>query len=110
MFKFYYQNEKKRKSWKKCSGLQNGAIKGIQIGACFRDYKPGQEELEVGVVLGISNRGKKITNRGKEISVRDRDYKSRQKGFQKGAGITNRCRTRTLLIQRISLYLLVYAF
>ena len=103
MFKFHYQNEKKRKSWKKCSGLQNGAIKGIQIGACFRDYKPGQEGLEIGVVLGISNRGK-------EISVRDRDYKSRQKGFQKGAGITNRCRTRTLLIQRISLYLLVYAF
>ena len=37
------------------------------------DYKSGQEGLQIGAGLGISNRGKKITNRGKEISNRGRD-------------------------------------
>ena len=36
MFKFHYQNEKKRKSGKQISGLQNGAIRELQIGAGFR--------------------------------------------------------------------------
>ena len=31
--------QKKRKSGKKFSGLQNGAIRGLQIGAGFRDCK-----------------------------------------------------------------------
>ena len=35
----------KRKSGEKISGLQNGAIKGLQIGAGFKDYKSGEEEL-----------------------------------------------------------------
>ena len=61
-------------------------MRGLQIGAGFRDYKPGQEELKIGAVLGISNWGKKITNWG-------RDYKSEQEGFQIGAGITNQCIT-----------------
>ena len=41
MFKFHYQNGKKRKSVKTFSGLQNGAIRELQIGAGFRDYKLG---------------------------------------------------------------------
>ena len=77
LFKLQYQNERKRKSGKKCSGLQNAAIKGLQIGAGFGDYKLGQEGLQIGASLGISNRGKKITSRG-------RDYKSGQ-GLQIGA-------------------------
>ena len=63
----------KGKKVKIISGLQNGAIRGLQIGAR-------------GIALAISDRGKKITNRG-------RDHKSGQEGFQFGAGITNRCRT-----------------
>ena len=43
MFKFQHQNRKKRKSEKNFSGLQNGGIRGLQIGPGFRDYKPGQE-------------------------------------------------------------------
>ena len=42
MFKFQYQNGKKRKSWKKFSGLQNGGIRGLQIGAGFKDYRSAQ--------------------------------------------------------------------
>ena len=29
-------------------GLQNGAIRGLQIRAGFRDYKSGQERLQIG--------------------------------------------------------------
>ena len=45
MFKFQYQNGKKRKSAKKFYGLQNEAIRGLQIGAGFRDYKSVQNIL-----------------------------------------------------------------
>ena len=61
MFKFQYQNGKK------FPGLQNGVKRGLQIGAGFRDYKFGQEGLQIGVE--ISNQGKKISNQGS-------DYKS----------------------------------
>ena len=74
------------KTIKKVSELQNEAIRGLQIGAGFRDYKSGQEELQIRAALGISNWGKKITSWG-------RDYKSEQEGFQIGAGITNQCIT-----------------
>ena len=37
MFKFQFQNGKKRKSWIKFSGLQNGDIRGIQMGTGFED-------------------------------------------------------------------------
>ena len=69
MFKLQYQNGKKRKKEKKISRSQNGAIRGLQIGAGFRDYKSGQEGLQVGVALEISNRGEKIT-------YPNRDFKS----------------------------------
>ena len=34
-------NGEKRKSEKKFSGLENGAIRGLQIGVGFKDYKSG---------------------------------------------------------------------
>ena len=54
----------KRKSWKKFFWLlnQNGVIRGLQIGRGFRGYKSGQETLQIGSALGISNWGKNITN------------------------------------------------
>ena len=64
----------KNEKVKKFSGLLNGAIRGLQIGA---------KRLKIGAG---------ITNRGKEISNRDRDYKSGQERFQIEAGITNRGR------------------
>ena len=75
MFKFQYQNGKKRKSGEKISGLQNGAIRGLQIGAGFRDYKLGQEGLQTGADLGNSNRSKKITSRGRYFKSGERDFK-----------------------------------
>ena len=42
MFKFQYQNGKKRKSGKKFSLLQNGVMGGLQNGAGSRDHKQGQ--------------------------------------------------------------------
>ena len=68
---------KNEKVGKKISGLQNGVIRGIQIGAGFRDYKSRQEGLKIGLALGISNWGKKITNQG-------RDFKSGQRNFKLG--------------------------
>ena len=38
----------KRKSGKKLSALQNRAIRELQIGAGFRDYKSRQEGLQIG--------------------------------------------------------------
>lgn len=85
LFKFQYQNGKILKSETKFSGLQNGATRGLQIKAGFSYYKSGQEGLQIGVALGIPNRGEEISNRGKK------DLKLGQ-GLQIGAGITNLCR------------------
>ena len=63
----------KTKKWKNIFWV----IRGLQIGAGFRNYKSGQEELQIGAALGISNRGKDISNWG-------RDYKSGQE-LQTGA-------------------------
>ena len=65
MFKFQYKNGKKTKKRIKNYGLQNGAG--------FRDYKSGQEGLQIGAALGISNRGKKITNGGRDFNSGQRD-------------------------------------
>ena len=43
-------------------GLQNGAMRRLQIGAGFRDWKSGQEALQIGVACRILNWDKKITN------------------------------------------------
>ena len=75
---------KKWKSGKKFSGLQNGAIRGLQIGAGFRDYKSEQKGLQTGVALGISNWDKKITNRGRDFKSGEIDFKSGQ-GLHIGA-------------------------
>ena len=93
MFKSQYQNGKKQKSRKRFPGLKNGAIRGIQIGAGFRDYKSGQEGLQIGAALVISNRDKKITNwaetsnRCKKILNRGKDYKSDKKDFKSVKGL-----------------------
>ena len=67
---------KKQKTGKKFSGLQNGVIRGLQIGAGFRDYKSEQEGLLIGAAFGVSNRGKKITNWGRDFKSGQRDFKS----------------------------------
>ena len=56
MFKFHYHNGEKRKSGKTFPGLQDGAIRGLQTGPGFKDYKSGQEGLQIGRTLRISNR------------------------------------------------------
>ena len=77
MFKFQYQNGKKRRSGKKFLGYENGAIMGLQIGA-----------------RGITNRDSL-----RDFKLWQKDYKSGQKDFkfgprlQIGAEITNLCRT-----------------
>ena len=65
----------KTKKSEKFSGLHCGAIKRLQIGAGFRDYKSRQEGLQIWAALGISNRGKKMTNQS-------RNFKLGQEGFQ----------------------------
>ena len=96
MFKFQYQNGKKRKSGKKFSALQ--------IEAGFRDYKSGKEGLQINAALEISNRCKKITNRGRGPKSEQRDFKSGQRlqiraiVFHIGLGNTNRCTTFRIAI------------
>ena len=84
-------------------GIANrGKFKGLQIRArgitnrdSLRDFKLGQKDYKSG--HGFQIEAEKfqieadITNRG------NIDYKPGQ-GFQIGAGITNRCRTFTVLI------------
>ena len=36
------------KCWHIFQGLQNGAVRRLRIGAGFRNYKSGQEELQRG--------------------------------------------------------------
>ena len=59
--------EKKLKSGETFSELQNWVIRGLQIGACFRDYKLGQEGLKIRAAFEISNRGKNITYWGRNF-------------------------------------------
>ena len=80
------------KKWEKFSELRNGTIKRLQIGTGLRDYKSGQEGLQIGAALGISNRGKMITGRGRDFKLGRRDFKLGQR-LQIGArGISNRRR------------------
>ena len=72
----------KTKKREKNYELQNGAIRGLQIGVGIWDYKSGQEVLQIGAVLVISDRGKRlqieaeITNRGK------RDFRLGQRAIE----------------------------
>ena len=70
MFKFQYEGGKKRKSEKKNSGLKNGAITGLQIGArgitnrnSLRDFKSGQKDDKSGQRLQIGAREISICSR-----------------------------------------------
>ena len=87
---------RKNKKVENKTGLKNGAIRGLQIGTGFRDYRSGQEGLQIEAALGISNRGKKIgveiSNWGKDSKAGQRDFKSGQR-LQIGArGTSNRGR------------------
>ena len=83
MLKFQYQNgENPQRIWNKFSGLQNGAIKELQIGAGFRNYKSRQEELQIGQLFNFRVRAKKY-NLGQGFQIR-------AKRFQIKAEITNR--------------------
>ena len=63
------------KKWEKLSGLRDWTQKRLQIETGLRDYKLGQEGLQIGAVLGISNRGKMITGRGRDFKLGWRDFK-----------------------------------
>ena len=66
IFKFQYESGKKRKRWKKFFELKSGAIRVLQIGAGFSDYKSAQTGFKIGAV---------VSNGSKENSNWDRDYK-----------------------------------
>ena len=70
---------KNEKRGKKNVGLHNGAIRGLHIGAGFRNYRLRQEGVQIGVALEISSWGKKITNRGWDFKLRQGDLKSGQR-------------------------------
>ena len=74
----------KNEEVKNISGLQNGAIRRLQIGAGFKDCRSGQEGLQIGPALAISNRGTKITNWSMDFKSGKRDFKSGQEGFNLG--------------------------
>ena len=97
MFKFQYQYGKKQKSGKNFSSVQNRAIRGLQIGASFRDYKLGQERLHIGAAWGISNWGKKIANRGRDFKLQQRDFKLGQRLQIEVRGISNQDRNYKLV-------------
>ena len=76
-----------------CSNSSTKVGKNEEVGNIFWITKRGNEGITNRGSLGISNRGRSFKS-GKEISNWGRDYKSGQEGFQIGAGITNRCRTK----------------
>ena len=51
---------KKGKKWENFFGLQNRAIRGLQIGAGFWYHKSGLEGLQIETALEISNRAIKL--------------------------------------------------
>ena len=69
----------KTKTWGKNVALHNGAIRGLHIGASFRNYRSRQEGVQIGIDLEISSWGKKITNRGWDFKLRQGDFKSGQR-------------------------------
>ena len=50
----------KRKKWENFFGLQNRAIRGLQIGAGFWYHKSGLDGLQIETALEISNRAIKL--------------------------------------------------
>ena len=89
---FQNHNRKKQKSEKNFSVLQNQIIRGLQIGAGYKDYKSRQEGLQIGATLRISNRDKTITNQGVDCKSAQRDFKSSQRLHIRVRGVSNRGR------------------
>ena len=85
------------KGGKKFSGLQNRAIKGLKIGAGFRDYKSKQERLQIREILGISSQDKKITNLGRDFKLGQKDFKSGHRLQIETRRISNRGRDYKLM-------------
>ena len=59
-------------------------MRGLQIGAGFRDYILVQEGLQIGAALAILKWGDgggrgEITNRGRDFKLGQRDFKSGQR-------------------------------
>ena len=79
-------------------------MRELQIRVGFRDYKSGQEGLQIGVAKQISNRSEKITNWGRDFKSESGqgDFKSGQEILQTGAGISNWVRDYKL-VQNMSL-------
>ena len=69
----------KTKKWEKFSGLQKGAISVLLIKAGFSDFQSGQEGLQIGAALGISNWSQKITIQGRDLKLGQRDFKLGQR-------------------------------
>ena len=98
MFNFQFQNGKKR-SGKTFSGLQKGAIRGLQIGAGFRDFKSWQEGLQIGSFRNFKsgqidfNLGQRLQIGARGISNRGRDYKSVQNNVDYDFNFLNNTRS-----------------
>ena len=86
-------SSKMGESGKNFSASQNRAIRGLNMGAGFRDYKSRQERLQIMEILGISNRDKKITNRRS-------DYKL----VQNIRNYQNLCSSRTVNFSQLSFF------
>ena len=84
-------------SGKNFSASQNRAIRGLNIGAGFRDYKSRQQRLQIMEILGISNRDKKITNRRS-------DYKL----VQNIRNYQNLCSSRIVNFSQLSLFFFLF--
>ena len=76
-------------------------MRGLQIRAGFRDYKSGQEGLQIGAALGISNRGKEITNRDRGFKSGKRDFKLGQRLQIEARGISNRGRDYKSVLKKL---------
>ena len=106
----------KTKKWETFSGLQKGAISVLIIKADFSDFQSGQEGLQIGAALGISNWSQKITIRGRDLKLGQRDFKlgqrlqieegegEGQEGFQIGTEIMVQNRVN-ITLELISNYL-----
>ena len=86
-------SSKMGESGKNFSPSQNWAIRGLNMGGGFRDYKSRQERLQIMEILGISNRDKKITNRRS-------DYKL----VQNIRNYQNLCSSRTVNFSQLSFF------
>ena len=73
----------KTKKREKIFGLQNGAIRRLQIGAAFMDYKSRQEGLQIGCRVIDFRSGQKEYKSGLGFQIGE-------KRFQGRAEITNR--------------------